>query len=159
MSMRKWECYQNEAKIPVVKQIIDKFPAKKWIIFNKSIKFAESIKEAIPNSEVYHSKMNTEDREKVLENFRTNKTRYLIAVDALNEGLNVPDADGAICVSGVSKQLVQQQTLGRVTRHRPDKTALYINLVSNSTVEESWVKKRVAGIKNVRWINNLNAVK
>lgn len=107
---------------------------------------------------VYHSKMKKEAREEVLNAFSTNACRYLIAVDALNEGLNVPDADSAICVSGVSTELVQAQTLGRITRKSEDKVALFINLVSKDTIEERWVRNKTASVNNVRWINNLNQI-
>lgn len=104
----------------------------------------------IPNSMLYHSKMKKDVRESVLEAFSNNTCRYLIAVDALNEGLNVPDADAAICVSGVSTQLVQNQQSGRIGRVAANKKALFVNLVSKDTIEERWVRNKTAGINNVR---------
>lgn len=158
MTMRKWTCYSNEAKIAVVKEIIEKFPERKWILFNKSIKFAELLQENINNSVVYHSKQNKIEREEILDQFKTNKIRYLIAVDALNEGVNIPDADSAICISGVSTELTQIQHLGRVGRFAKNKKALFINLFSKDTIEETWVRKKTKSLKNVRWIQNIDKI-
>ena len=63
---------------------------------------------------VYHSKMKDDERKLVLEGFKASKFKYLVAVDALNAGLDVPDVDGAICVSGTSTELVAIQQLGQV---------------------------------------------
>lgn len=115
MSMRKWICYESESKVDVVNKILNKFPEKKWIIFNKSVKFAEKLKESILYPcVIYHHKLNDKERVLALQEFENNKYNILIAVDALNAGLNVPEVDAAICVSGVSTELVATQQLGQI---------------------------------------------
>ena len=75
-------------------------------------------------------------------------------MDALNAGLNIPDTDSAICLSGVSTELVSTQQLGRTTRRtNDDKVALFINFYSKNTVEENWVKTKTAKMNPI-WINN-----
>lgn len=114
----------------------------------------------IPESAIYHSKMNHKEREKVLEDFENNVIKRLIAVDALNAGLNIPDTDSAICVSGVSTELTQIQQLGRVQRRTDDnKHSVFINLFSKDTIEESWVEKKTKNLKNTYWITTLNQIK
>lgn len=158
MTMRKWTCYESTSKLDVVINIMKRFPNKKWIIFNKSIKFAERLAKLIPNSLIYHSKMKPKDREDVLAKYREDTHRVLIAVDALNAGLDIPSADAAITVSGVSTELVGVQTLGRIIRFVPGKTALFINLFTKDTVEESWTKNRTESFKNCVWVNNLMSI-
>lgn len=86
----------------------------------------------------------------ILEDFENNKYLVLIAVDALNAGFNVPDVDGAICVSGVSTELTQVQQLGRTVRKTSkNKIALFINLYCPNTVEENWVKTKTQNLANV----------
>jgi len=150
MTMRKWVCYSAESKIDTVLKILEKFPSRKWILFNKSIKFAELLETRIPGSKVYHSKMKDEERNKVLSDFGESKFKYLIAVDALNAGLNVPDIDSAICVSGVSTELVATQQRGRVARYAEDKYAIFINLYGEETVEKSWVQNKTKNLPTVR---------
>jgi superfamily II DNA or RNA helicase len=93
--------------------------------------------------------MTRKEREQTLEAFE--KAQLLISVDALTEGLNVPDADGAICVSGVSTELTQIQSLGRIIRVKEGKQALFINLYVPDTQEEVWIKNKTKNLKNVQW--------
>jgi len=101
-------------------------------------------------SVIYHHKMKDKDRENALIDFENNKFNILIAVDALNAGLNVPEVDGAICVAGVSTELVATQQLGRVLRFKPNKKALFINLYSKNTVEETWVSKKIKNLPKIK---------
>lgn len=99
-----------------------------------------------------------EDREQVLADFGESKFKYLIAVDALNAGLNVPDIDSAICISGVSTELVAVQQRGRVARYAEGKAAIFINLYGEDTIEKSWVKNKTKNIPAVRWIESINQI-
>lgn len=85
----------------------------------------------------------------MLLDFVNDKYSILIAVDALNTGLNVPAIKYAICVSGVSTELIQVQSLGRITRKVEDDVAVFFNLYSEDTVEENWVKEKTSNLENV----------
>lgn len=114
-------------------------------MFTKSIKFAEQL-QGVVGGEVYHSKMKTQDRESVLQRFKDNEFNILIAVDALNEGVNVVDVDAAICLSGVSTELTNTQQIGRLLRQKEGKKKpIFINLYSRNTVEKGWVEKKTVG--------------
>jgi superfamily II DNA or RNA helicase len=114
MSMRKWVCYNSEQKANAAIEIVKLYPDRKWIIFNKSIKSAEYVVSQLGDKAViYHSKMKTADRQDALDKFSDNTYSYLVAVDALNAGLNVKDANSAICISGVSTELVAYQQIGQ----------------------------------------------
>lgn len=102
--------------------------------------------------------MKLEEREKVLQEFADNKFTRLICVDALNAGLNVPDTDSAICVSGVSTELVGVQQQGRIGRYMPGKNALFINLYGIDTVEKSWLQSKTKNLPNVRWVESLSQI-
>lgn len=157
MTMRKWVCYNSTNKIATVLDILRNNPDKKWIIFGKSIKFAEQMHRSIPNSLLYHSKLKSDERESVLRRFN-DSTKVLVAVDALNAGLNVPEVDGAICVSGVSTELVTIQQIGRILRFRPGKKAVFINLYTKESVEETWVRNKTKNFKHI-WIKSVNQIK
>lgn len=151
MTLRKSVLYNNAAKIDAVKQILTKWSTKKWIIFTKTIKMAEQLKEAWPSSRIYHSKLKTAERETVLSDYSEGKFNVLISVDALNEGFNVENVDCGMTVSGSSTELEQIQRLGRCIRKQAGKVALFINLYSIGTQEEKWVRKRTENINNVKW--------
>lgn len=152
MTMRKYVCYNSSSKINVVLEIIRNFPDRKWIIFTKTIKYATALNRILLKSSLYHSYLSKVDRESVLHDFSNNKTKILIAVDALNAGLDVPDADAGICVSGVSTELVATQQLGRISRVAKNKLALMFNLYSTNTVEKGWVESKTINF-NPTWIN------
>jgi superfamily II DNA or RNA helicase len=88
--------------------------SRKWIIFTKSIAFAKSLQEYLGgNTAIYHSKLKPIERELNLIAFEQNQFNILIAVDALNEGLNVSQVEAAICAAGVSTELTNSQQLGQ----------------------------------------------
>lgn len=148
MTMRKNMLYTAPEKFEAVKQILRAFPQKKWIIYTKSIDFATSLREQIGGL-LYHSNMSAKEREYTLEQFKSQK--LITSVEALNEGLNIPDADGAICVSASSTELVQIQSLGRILRQKEGKQALYFNLYMEDSQEEKWVRAKSLKLKNVEW--------
>ncbi len=157
MTLRKKVLYDNTDKIDVVRKIYLKYPRDKWIIFTKTIAIATKISGSIPNSKLYHSQMKGQEREEVLEGFHQNKFNVLVAVDALNEGLDVPDVDKAISVSGSSTELEQIQRLGRCIRLKEGKKAVFINLYVPGTPEERWVKSRTQNL-NPTWISNISQI-
>lgn len=156
MTMRKAVCYNSQSKIDLAIEIIKYFPSKKWILFNKSIDIAEKLKDRLGDSAViYHSKQGSAEREEALDKFSNNKANILISVDALNAGLNVPDANAAICLSGVSKELVGVQQLGRIGRKHGNKIGIFFNIYTKNTVEERWTKSRTKPL-NPKWIKSVN---
>lgn len=157
MTLRKKILYDNPEKLSIVKQIYLRYPSDKWIIFTKTIDLAKKISDLIPNSRLYHSKMKTLDRETTLEDFQSNRFNVLITVDALNEGLDVPDVDKAISVSGTSTELEQIQRLGRCIRLKEGKEALFINLYVPGTPEERWVRGRTEKL-DPKWVFNVKDI-
>ncbi len=74
-------------------------------------------------------------REEVLE--KAKDYRVLVSADALTTGYDLPSLDSAICASGVSTEIIQIQSLGRIGRIQEGKLKpLFINLYCTSTQEE-----------------------
>ena len=142
-----------ERKIGAVARIMLMESAKespKAVIFCEFIKSAEYIKLQLDilgfKSGIYHSEITRQERTKVLEDFRNGIVRVLISCKALEEGLDVPNANLGIIVggSGVKRQIIQR--LGRILRHLPGKTAkLYQTYVADSQ-DEKWMTKRTATV-------------
>jgi superfamily II DNA or RNA helicase len=109
---------------------------------------------------LYHSKLKKDERINILREFNEGLFNILIGVDALNEGINIPDIDGAICLSGVSTELTNTQQLGRILRYQEGKRRpLFVNFFTDKTVEKNWVEDKTvkAGLKSVtKWITNIN---
>lgn len=143
MSMRKLILYDNPEKINTIKNIINYLEVdRKWLIFTKTIKFAERAHQALPGSVLYHSKLSKEERAEALQAVSSNRSKILVAVDGLNEGLDIQGFDSAVCASSVSTTLTNLQQLGRLIRPEEKLPPIIINLFTIDTVEKGWVEKK-----------------
>ena len=87
---------------------------------------------------------------------RNNIYKILISVKALDEGLNVPDANIGIIFSGnsTSRQVIQR--FGRLLRVKDNiNSAILYQLYFKNTIEAKYIMKRmqhVEGYTSVEWI-------
>ncbi len=68
----------------------------------------------------------TEERSKVLRDFRGGRIRFLFTRDVLNEGLDVPDVNTVLFLRPTESLTVFLQQLGRGLRHAPGKDCLTV---------------------------------
>ena len=87
----------------------------------------------------HHTK--TAERIAFLESFRTGDYPVLVTSKVLNEGVDVPEANIGIVVSGSGSVREHVQRLGRILRPSPGKTAILYELVSEGT-GETYVSER-----------------
>jgi len=149
MRTRKKICLNNSNKIKAVKEIVETFPERNGLIFSATTEFAESLQETLGDiAMTFHSKLTKKDQEAVIKRFKDKRTkvRMLSSVKALNEGFNVPDASLGIVAGSNSTKRTFIQQLGRTVRYQDEKIAIFINLYSPDTQEESWLKNRLEGI-------------
>jgi superfamily II DNA or RNA helicase len=81
------------------------------------------------------------ERRTILERFRSGRYSKLAAGRVLNEGVDVPDANVAIVVSGSSATREYIQRLGRVLRPKPRQALLY-EIISRRTTEARSARAR-----------------
>ena len=81
------------------------------------------------------------ERRETLHRFRTGGYTKLITGRVLNEGVDVPDANVAIVVSGSATPREQIQRLGRVLRPKETEAILY-EIIARGTVEERAARAR-----------------
>ncbi len=75
------------------------------------------------------------ERKAFLDAFRAGDYRILVTSKVLNEGVDVPEANVAIVVSGSGSIREHVQRLGRILRARPGKRALLYELIARETGE------------------------
>ena len=75
------------------------------------------------------------ERESFLKAFKSGVYPVLITSKVLNEGVDVPDANVGVIVSGSGSIREHVQRLGRILRARPGKKAILYELVSRDTGE------------------------
>ena len=115
----------------------------KALVFSEQITDVERLYSMLPEAlqiraALYHSSINSHTRKRRLEAFRRGDLRILLSCRALDEGLDVPDANIGIVLScsAVSRQRIQR--LGRLLRIKTGKElpCLYY-LYINDTAEDS----------------------
>jgi superfamily II DNA or RNA helicase len=84
------------------------------------------------------------ERQAILDHFRARRYSKLVTGRVLNEGVDVPDANVAIVVSGSSATREYVQRLGRVLRPKPRAAVLY-EIISRRTVEGRSAQRRRPG--------------
>jgi superfamily II DNA or RNA helicase len=143
--------YNNPDKYHTFVEIAEKkHKDSKIIVFSKSISSIETLYDFLKTYQginideyaIYHSKQANKLREKTLEEFDNGKIRVLLSVDAVSEGVDVPDCEIGISLSQESSPIKAIQQLGRITRLSHEKRAIYYNLYFKDTQEEVWLNSK-----------------
>jgi len=135
--------YKAERKYTVLGKLLEKLKDRKIIVFTQYVDQAERAHKVA--REVMKSAIltgSTKDRGRVFDRFRSGKVNCIVSTTVLDEGIDVPDADVAIILSGSGSERQLMQRIGRVLRHRDGKTALVVEIVTRNTVEEKIAEKR-----------------
>ena len=88
-------------KIEIAKKIIAARKDKKIITFSATIKDAESLKVGY----TLHSKKKPKENKEILDKFATLPSGVLNSSKSLNAGLNIPDINCEIIISGTSSNI------------------------------------------------------
>ena len=122
---------------------------RKVLIFSERIEQAETLftqLKQIYGSKVgkYHSKAGKQANDNALDRFRNGEILILITCKALDEGVDVPDAEIGIILSGTGMERQRLQRLGRILRRSDKKKAacLYYLFILESMEEKSYVPLR-----------------
>jgi len=131
----------SENKILEVWKIICKHREDKMIVFTDENKFAYNIgKEFLLPVLTHHTK--TKERKEILDAFRSGEFRVVVTSKVLNEGVDVPDANVAVVLSGSGAVREHVQRLGRILRFQPGKRAVLYEVMSKGTGETSVSQRR-----------------
>tara|TARA_R110002012_G_scaffold1455_8_gene6174 strand:+ start:2868 stop:4046 length:1179 start_codon:yes stop_codon:yes gene_type:complete len=140
-------------KVAVFQQLVFDNMDSKILAFSGANDFTDELCASVdPLSATYHSKKTKKQREKALEDFKTGAINVLCSTKALNQGLDIPDANMGIMCGITSKALPMIQRVGRLIRFQEDKIGeIYILYVKDSQ-EEKWLKNATRTLNNVNWI-------
>lgn len=92
----------------------------KTIIFCQSIDAAEKMATLL-HGEVYHSEIDSDTRQNILERFKNGSLQVICTVDMFNEGIDIPDARLIVFLRSTSSRTIFNQQLGRGLRRSPGK--------------------------------------
>jgi superfamily II DNA or RNA helicase len=82
------------------------------------------------------------ERSRILEQFAAGAYRVVVTSKVLNEGVDVPEANVAVVISGSGSVREHVQRLGRILRRGEDKRAILYELVSAGTTEIGTSERR-----------------
>jgi len=82
-------------------------------------------------------------REVALRRFSAGRSRVVVTTTVLDEGVDVPDAEVAVVLSGTGSRRQMIQRVGRVVRAAPGKSAARVyEIISKDTIEEALSEAR-----------------
>jgi superfamily II DNA or RNA helicase len=99
---------------------------KKTMIFCENTSHADHIAEFFENAGVVHSKRPDSENHNALEKFRKDELQYLISVDKMNEGIDIPDVEVVVFLRATDSKRIWYQQTGRGARKLPGKDKLIV---------------------------------
>ena len=140
-------------KVAVFQNLVFENMGSKILAFSGANDFTDELCASVdPLSAAYHSNKTKKQREKALEDFKTGAINVLCSTKALNQGLDIPDANMGIICGITSKALSMIQRVGRLVRFQENKIGeIYILYVKDSQ-EEKWLKNATRSLNNINWI-------
>ena len=123
------------AKIRVLEEILKAHPRDRVLIFTNDNESVHEISKNFLVSAITH-RTRTKERKMILDAFNKGDYLALVASKVLNEGVNIPEANVAVVLSGSGTIREHVQRLGRILRRRKGKEAVLYGVVSKDTVED-----------------------
>lgn len=148
IGQRKLFLEQNTAKIETCIELVTYYQDKS-IIFSSSKDVCNIIAEQASFIGKIHSGVSKKKRAQIIEVFSQDNMliKCLAAVNAINEGVNVPKVKFSILESGNSSIKDLLQRLGRNLRlAEGEKYAIFAQLYIPDTQDEKWMKNRIYSI-------------
>ena len=131
----------NPEKLPVVSQIIKKFPDDKILVIGQYLQQLDEIVKEL-GCPIITGKTPTVERDRIYNDFREGKIRVLVVSKVANFAIDLPDASLAIQVSGTfGSRQEEAQRLGRILRPKERKSHFF-TLITRNTVEEEFGSNR-----------------
>ncbi|HET6262362.1 MAG TPA: DEAD/DEAH box helicase [Chloroflexia bacterium] len=127
-------------KLQVVAGLLARHADDRVLVFSEYNALVDEIGKRFCIPTVTH-KTPPAERKAVLEGFRSGRFSKLATGRVLNEGVDLPDANVAIILSGSATKREFIQRLGRVLRPKADEAVLY-EVVTEETTEENISRRR-----------------
>ncbi len=122
-----------ESKLQQVEELLARHRDARVLIFSEYNAMVHAISRRLTIPSITY-RTEPAERRAILERFRAGRYSKLVSGRVLNEGVDVPDANVAIVVSGSAATREYIQRLGRVLRPKPRSAILY-EIISRKTTE------------------------
>ncbi|MGQ3413174.1 DEAD/DEAH box helicase family protein [Natrinema sp. LN54] len=132
----------SENKLATLADVLDDHRGERTIVFTAHNDLAYDVSERFLLPTITHQTGAAERRE-ILERFREGTYTRIATSNVLDEGVDVPDANVAVVLSGSGSEREFTQRLGRILRPTADGSrALLYEVVSEDTGEERVARRR-----------------
>ena len=122
-------------KLRVLEDILKAHPRDRVLIFTNDNETVYQIASTFLVPAITH-RTRTKERKAILQAFNQGDYLCLVTSKVLNEGVNIPEANVAVVLSGSGTIREHVQRLGRILRRRQGKEAVLYEVVSKDTVED-----------------------
>ena len=131
-----------ERKVERLAGILDRHRGDRVIVFTAHTDLVYRLSERFLVPAITHE-TGAEERREILEHFRDGTYSRVVTANVLDEGVDVPDANVAVLLSGSGSEREFTQRLGRILRPKADGSrALLYELVTEETAEERVAARR-----------------
>lgn len=137
--------FGTDAKLRVLKDLLLQHRADRVLIFTDDNATAYRVSHELLIPAITHQ-TKVKERHEVLSAFREGRYPRIVTSRVLNEGVDVPDANVAIVLSGTGSAREYVQRLGRILRRGEGKLVSLYELVAEKTSEEGVLKRRRARV-------------
>lgn len=129
------------AKLNLLARLLDRHNGDRVLIFTHDNATVYKIARQFLVPVITHQ-TKTKERREVLQKFNDGSYPIVATSRVLNEGVNVPEANVAVILSGSGSVREHVQRLGRILRKSGDKEAILYEVVTRGTVEEFTSNRR-----------------
>ena len=144
----------SQSKIKELQKILQENKNIKTIIFTQNNKMVYELSNRFLIPYITYKTIKDERRD-VLEGFKSGRYNAVVTSRVLDEGVDVPDAELGIIMSGTGSGRELIQRLGRILRPKQDgRKARLVELVSKHTRETNTSAKRITSLRKNSGTNN-----
>ncbi len=138
--------FNSASKVEQLAGILKKHKEGKVFIFTEHNKLVHRIsKEFLIPAITYRT--SGKERNEILVRFKSGIYKAVVTSKVLDEGIDVPDADVGIIISGTGSERAFVQRLGRILRKKKGKEAVLYELVSADTSEINTARRRARALR------------
>jgi superfamily II DNA or RNA helicase len=164
IAMRRASVSKNAiSRVPMTVALLETLRGKKVIVFHEDIAMADLIGSILHERghrvSVFHSKIGKDMRRDNLRMFKAGQSDVLVCCRALDEGIDIPEAECAILAASTSSHRQRVQRLGRVLRTHEGKATALVYTVYVSDQEQDRLRKETESLEEVasiKWLEMSN---
>jgi len=134
----------SESKLNILSDILDNHRDDRVIIFTEHNDLVRRISHQFLIPSIVYT-TNKNERIDILQKFKEGTYSKIVSSKVLDEGVDVPDANIGIILSGTGSKREFIQRLGRILRKKEGKTATLYEVVSRETTEVGTSYRRKTG--------------